>query len=98
LVNVQATDPLLPARSERALAPNVATGVEDEVLATWVPEQGVPGEETVQEYDNVSPAVGGFATEGPPEGEKSVVTRSWILPVPPVFEVRILYWKFVVPV
>ncbi len=56
-------------------APKETTDVLAVVLAVWVVEQGVPREE-VQVYVRASPEVGGEATEGPEEGEKSEVILS----------------------
>ena len=98
LVKVQPTEPEVPAAAECASVPKVATDVAAAVLAVTLPVHCVAGEATEQVYFNVSPAVGGVATEGPPAGEKSVVIRSVMVPLPPAWVVRILYVKFVVPV
>jgi len=76
LVSVQPTEPELPATAELAPAPNVATEVVDAVLDVCDPLQDVAGDETLQVYESASPAVGGVPTDGPPVGEKSVVTSS----------------------
>ena len=89
-VRAQLSDPVLPPMAEWASAPKVATGVTAVVLAVCEPVQAVAGVATVQVYDSASPAVGGLATEGPEPGEKSEVTSTPMLPVPPVLVLRIL--------
>ena len=90
LVKVQPTEPELPAAADAASAPKVTTEVSDEVLEVCDPAQAVPGEVTEQVYWSRSPAVGGEATDGPPEGEKSLVTRVVMVPLPPICVVRTL--------
>ena len=81
------------------MVPIVITDVAAAALAVCEPVQAVALTEVVEHvYDRVSPAVGGVATEGPPDGEKSVVMRTTTLPVPPVLVVRNFIVKLVVPV
>jgi|SRR5579862_1065018 len=89
-VRSQLSDPVLPPFAECASAPKVATELAAVVLAGTAPAQPVPGAVTVQVYANASPVLGGVAIEGPPAGEKSDVTSTPMLPVPPVLVVRIL--------
>src|ERR1700720_459995 len=81
-VNPHTTEAELPAVAECASAPKVATDVAAVVLDVWVPLQPVPGDATVQVYFRASPADGGLATDGPPAGEKSVVTCAVMVPAP----------------
>jgi hypothetical protein len=102
-VNVHPTEALLPAMSDRASAPNVATFVALEVEAVTDPLHAVadpllPGAATVHTYFKTSPAVGGVATDGPPAGLKSPVTCRVIEPLPAAADVRTKYERFVVPV